>query len=101
MICNSCGQECVGFPTGNPKEDICSDCAFPALKAASEAASRAVEEDYFERTGERKTSGEILRGMLDRWSESGDKIDWNKPGELQAVYDEIQKRCPNIRIVEQ
>jgi len=61
MICNKCGEDCCGFPTGDPKEDICSDCAFPALKHASEAAAEAVEINHWKRTGEFKTCGELLR----------------------------------------
>jgi len=68
MKCSKCGEDCVGFPTGNPEEDICSDCAFPALKEASDAAAKSVEEEHFNRTGERKSCGEIFRGILDRAS---------------------------------
>jgi hypothetical protein len=49
---------------GYPGDAECSDCAFPALKRASEAAARAVEEGHFQRTGERKTAGELLRRAI-------------------------------------
>ena len=49
---------------GYPGDDECSDCAFPMLARASEAAAGAVEEAHFQRTGERKTCGEILRKSL-------------------------------------
>jgi len=66
MLCNKCGEECMGFPTGDPNEDICMDCAYPGLKEASNAAAIAVEEEHFNRTGEQKSCGEIFRGILDR-----------------------------------
>ena len=31
MKCTKCGQECMGFPTGNVEEDVCEDCGFPEL----------------------------------------------------------------------
>ena len=68
MICNKCGEECMGFPTGDSAEDICSDCAFPELARAAEAGRKAVEEQHFKRTGEQKSCGEIFRDMLDRWA---------------------------------
>ena len=59
-VCKKCGCRMVGYPG----DDECIDCAYPMLARASEAAARAVVEDHFRRTGERKTSGEILRGSL-------------------------------------
>ena len=59
-VCKKCGQPMVGYPG----DDECSDCAFPMLKQASDAAARAVEEAHYERTGERKTCGELLRKTL-------------------------------------
>lgn len=65
MICTKCGCECSGFATGNPVEDICSDCAFPALARASKAAAKAVVDDHFARTGEKKSFGEIFFESFD------------------------------------
>jgi hypothetical protein len=48
----------------DPAKCVCIDCAMPALRKAADAASRAVEKGHFERTGECKSSGEILRGIL-------------------------------------
>jgi hypothetical protein len=59
-VCKKCGQPMVGYPG----DDECSDCAFPILKQASDAAARALEEAHYERTGERKTCGELLRKTL-------------------------------------
>lgn len=42
-------------------DDECSDCAFPFLREAANAGVKAVERNYFNRTGEHKTCGEILR----------------------------------------
>lgn len=64
MICTKCGCDCVGFPSGNPEEDICMECAFPILAEAAEAGSRAMEKAHFDQTGEKKTSGEILRKII-------------------------------------
>ena len=64
MKCTKCSKECVGFPTGDPKEDMCSDCAFPSLNRASDNAAEAVEIEYWRRTGEFKTCGAIFRGIL-------------------------------------
>ena len=64
MICNKCGVNCVGFATGDPEEDICSDCAYPSIKKAREAACEGIEIDHWQRTGEFKTAGELLRKTL-------------------------------------
>lgn len=64
MICNKCGVDCVGFPTGDPVEDVCSDCAFPAMTKAFESARKHVEEQHFNRTGVEKTAGELFRSVL-------------------------------------
>jgi hypothetical protein len=64
MKCTKCGEECIGFATGIPSEDICEDCAFPTLKKARESAAKAVEESYFKMHGEKKSCGEIFRGIL-------------------------------------
>ena len=64
MTCTKCKQECVGFPTGDPDEDVCSDCAFPELTKAVESAAQAVEELHFKRTGKKKSCSEIFRGIL-------------------------------------
>jgi hypothetical protein len=64
MICNKCGVDCSGFPTGDPAEDICSECAFPMLKLASESAIKSVEAFYLEKTGQHKSGNEILRQSL-------------------------------------
>ncbi len=68
MKCSKCGEFCVGAETGVLEEDVCMECAYPALKDASEAAARRVEENHFERTGEQASCGEIFRGILDRAS---------------------------------
>jgi hypothetical protein len=57
LTCKTCEEKMVG----HIGDEICSDCAFPALKQARISASRAVEEFYTERTGKQKTCGEILR----------------------------------------
>lgn len=59
-VCKKCGCRMVGYPG----DDECSDCAFPMLARASEAAARAVEEGHFQRTGERKTAGELMRRAI-------------------------------------
>ena len=59
-ICKKCGCSMVGYPG----DDECSGCAYPILKKAREAAAKAVEDAHFERTGERKTCGELLRKDL-------------------------------------
>lgn len=59
-VCKTCKKEMVGYPG----DDICSDCAFPSLRKASEAGLKAVEEGYFKRTGKRKKGNEILRNVL-------------------------------------
>ena len=59
-VCKKCECRMVGYPG----DDECSDCAFPALARASEAATRAVEDRHFKQTGERKTAGELLRRAI-------------------------------------
>ena len=64
MLCNKCGVDCVGFPTGDPEEDICSDCAFPGLRDAAKYAAKRLEERHFDRTGESETAGALMRKVL-------------------------------------
>jgi hypothetical protein len=64
MICTKCDCDCCGFPTGDPDEDVCSDCAFPMLKHASEYAAEAMEINHWRDTGETKSTGELLRKAL-------------------------------------
>jgi hypothetical protein len=64
MKCIKCHRDCVGSLMEDPAKCVCIDCAMPALRKAADAASRAVEKGHFERTGECKSSGEILRGIL-------------------------------------
>lgn len=60
-VCKHCGESMVGYPG----DDECSDCAWGGvLGKASEAACKAVEEEHFKRTGERKNSGELLRKAI-------------------------------------
>ena len=59
-VCKKCECRMVGYPG----DDECSDCAFPALARASEAATRAVEDRHFKQTGERKRAGELLRRAI-------------------------------------
>lgn len=60
-VCKHCQCEMTGYPG----DDECSDCAWGGiLGKASEAARKAVEEGHFKRTGERRTAGELLRGVL-------------------------------------
>lgn len=60
-VCKHCGQKMVGYAG----DDECSDCAFDGvLGRAREAAAKAVEESHFQRTGEQKSCGEILRRIL-------------------------------------
>jgi len=56
-ICKKCGCEMVGYPG----DDECSDCW---MGIDHEKMNNKFEEQYFQRTGERKTTGEILRGVL-------------------------------------
>jgi hypothetical protein len=58
--CKKCGAAMVG------EGEECSDCAFPALKRASDAAARAVERRHLALTGQHASCGEIFRGILDR-----------------------------------
>lgn len=66
MVCIKCKCECIALSSENPEEVLCEDCAFPALSKARKAAALAVEEEYFKRTGIRKTCGEIFRECLFR-----------------------------------
>lgn len=59
-ICKYCGCSMTGYHG----DDECYECAYPLLAKASAAARKAVEESHFERTGERKTAGELLRNAL-------------------------------------
>jgi hypothetical protein len=56
-ICKQCGCEMIGYPG----DDQCSDCF---MGIDREAMNRQFENEHFERTGERKTTGEILRNAL-------------------------------------
>ena len=66
MICEKCGCNAMGFDLdAKPGEpSLCSDCAFPALTNAFAAARKAMEEQHFNRTGVRKTAGELCRQTL-------------------------------------
>jgi hypothetical protein len=60
-VCKHCGCNMTGYPG----DDECSDCAFGGVMGkASAAARKAVEEQHFQRTGEKKTAGEIFRSVL-------------------------------------
>lgn len=62
MKCNLCGVECVGFPTGDPKEDICSDCAiFPNLRKISDDEAEAIEINHWRKTGEFEDGRKLFR----------------------------------------
>ena len=64
MICTKCQQHCMGFATGDTEQDICSDCAFPALARASAAGVQAVSDAHFERTGERVDGRKLMRQAI-------------------------------------
>ena len=61
MKCKHCGEDMVGFYG----DDECSDCAWGGiLGKASKAGREAVEKLHFDRTGEKKSAGEILRKSI-------------------------------------
>ncbi len=64
MVCNICKQDCVGFSTGDPAEDICSDCAFPMLKKASENALERISFSHYLETGEFVDGGDLMRRAI-------------------------------------
>lgn len=60
-VCKHCGCQMTGYPGDNE----CSDCANGGVFGrARKAAAEGVEKAHFERTGETKTCGEILRGVI-------------------------------------
>ena len=61
--CKKCGAAMVG------EGEECSDCAFPALKRASDAAAQAVERRHLALTGKQR----ILRGDIPRHPGPGGK----------------------------
>lgn len=60
LVCLKCKTPMVGYPG----EDICSDCAYPVIKQAREAAAAAMEQDHFARTGNKVPAGELIRQSL-------------------------------------
>lgn len=64
MVCTKCKQDCVGFPTGNPEDDMCMDCAFPMLKEASDSAVEAVAIGHWRRTGEFVDGRTLMRRAI-------------------------------------
>lgn len=60
-VCKHCGERMIG----TPGDDECSDCAWGGvLGRARKSAAEAVERGHFERTGEKKTCGELFRKVI-------------------------------------
>lgn len=68
LVCQSCNTPMTGYPG----DDICSDCAYPELKHAREAAAAAVGKLHFERTGEKVTFNELARRTMGIVNPAGD-----------------------------
>lgn len=62
MKCSKCGLDCVGFSTGNPEDDMCDECSFPALA------------NFRKRLDEKYSSEEyrkVWSHAIDRYNKSG------------------------------
>ncbi len=62
LVCAKCGTPMTGYAEEGPEAE-CSDCAF-GFGPAMDRAARAVEQAHFERTGERRECGSLLREAL-------------------------------------